>query len=249
MKADCKLMREQRPNAAFSLIELMVVIGIIALLGGILVPAVEVLREKGKETACANNIRQWGQAMSMYLDEHRGVFPTDGTTDDVTAWYNVLPPYIGVDTFETLKGRGKAPCPGIGKSIYICPAAPIDSQKVGNYASGAQSTFSLSYALNYWISAPKQDLAFSDRIRLSQIRYPDAFVVFSEPKSDGNKTVAINLVNAPTASVPAFWHRDRVNVSFADGHVAPVRRQDAGAIQWNPHFEPGKEPTATSSED
>lgn len=249
MEVDHKSERKQRLNTAFSLIELIIVIGIIALLAGIVVPSVEVLREKGKETVCANNIRQWGQAMSMYLDEHRGVFPTDGMQDDQAAWYNVLPPYIGVDTFNTLKGIGKAPCPGIGKNIYICPSAPVDSQKAGNYAGGSQMSYYLSYALNYWINAPKTDSALSDRMRLSQIRYPDSFVVFSEPKDGDKKAVVANPANSPGASVPGFWHRGRVNVAFADGHVAPVRQQDVGAIQWDPHYKPGEAPGVSDSED
>ena len=81
-------MRDQRDGAegglaeaAFSLIELMVVIGIMIVLGGLLVPVVEVLRERGKATECSNNLRQWGQGFSMYMDEHRGIFPGDGTLD------------------------------------------------------------------------------------------------------------------------------------------------------------------------
>jgi len=249
MQTDCTSVREHQPKAAFSLIELIIVIGIIALLAGIVVPSVEVLREKGKETACANNIRQWGQAMSMYLDEHRGVFPTDGTVDNQAAWYNVLPPYIGVDTFDALKAIGKAPCPGIGKSIYICPSAPVDSQKAGNYAGGSQVSYHLSYALNYWLNAPKTDAALSERMRLSQVRYSDAFVIFSEPSDGTKKTVVGSLANAPGASAPGFWHRKRVNVAFADGHVAPVRQQDIGTIQWNPHYKPGEDPGGEASGD
>lgn len=252
MKADHKSVRKQQPKAAFSLIELLVVIAIIAMLAGILVPTVEVVRAKGKETACANNIRQWGQAMGMYLDEHRGVFPTDGTGDEKNyqaAWYNVLPPYIGVDTFDVLRARGKAPCPGMGKSIYVCPSMPIDAKKTGHYVSGSQTSYHLSYALNYWINAPKTDPSLSERMRLSQVRYPDAFVLFSEPKDGEKKSVVANAANAPGASLPGFWHRQRVNVAFADGHVAPVRAQDIGTLQWNPHFGPGEEPGAEAPGD
>lgn len=223
-------------RGAFSLVELIVVIGIIALLAGIVVPTVEVLREKGKETACANNMRQWGSAMGMYLDEKRGVFPTDGVSgdDDPSAWYNVLPQYIGVEPFYALKAKGKAPCSGMGKSIYICPSQRIDSELVAQYTSGTQTAYDFSYAMNYWINAPKEIDSLSTRMRLTQVKYSDQFVVFSETKESSSKTV--------DASSADFRHRGRVNVVFADGHVAPVLKRYVNDVQWNPHFEPGQAP-------
>ena len=60
----------------FTLIELLVVIAIIALLISILLPALSAARKQGQATKCAANLHHVGQAMSMYLTENNGVFPT-----------------------------------------------------------------------------------------------------------------------------------------------------------------------------
>src|SRR5437016_3605058 len=59
----------------FSLIELLVVIGIIGVLMAIALPVMEKVRHRGYIDACASNLRQIGQAMHMYANENRGAFP------------------------------------------------------------------------------------------------------------------------------------------------------------------------------
>ncbi|MFN7020241.1 MAG: type II secretion system protein [Phycisphaerales bacterium] len=75
----------------FTLIELLVVIAVVALLVGILLPALAAARESARTAKCLANVRSIGQAMAMYSDEHREVFPAwsgwhlwegDGTAGD-----------------------------------------------------------------------------------------------------------------------------------------------------------------------
>ena len=68
-------MRNQRPRRAFSLVEILIVIGILAMLISILLPTLAKTREAANRTACAANLRNWGYAAHAFAAEHKGQFP------------------------------------------------------------------------------------------------------------------------------------------------------------------------------
>lgn len=84
------LNRRSRGVLAFTLIELLVVIAIIAILAGMLLPALGKAKETAKRTSCLNNTRQLGFAHVMYGDDHNGFYPPRASSN---RWPGQLQPY------------------------------------------------------------------------------------------------------------------------------------------------------------
>jgi prepilin-type N-terminal cleavage/methylation domain-containing protein/prepilin-type processing-associated H-X9-DG protein len=85
-------LKYQSNNDGFTLIELVIVIFIILILAGILLPTFSKVRETGRRTQCASNLKQIGLGLIMYSNENNETFPTGATA--MTALNTLYPDYV-----------------------------------------------------------------------------------------------------------------------------------------------------------
>jgi len=112
---------ELRP--AFTLVELLVVIGIIALLAAILMPTLWRARESARRVQCMSDLKQLGTALVFYTQENKGRFP--GAWDwhprlNGTTWEGPLVRYHGISNAQVPK-------------LYSCPSDDPDTRRPGRY--------------------------------------------------------------------------------------------------------------------
>jgi prepilin-type N-terminal cleavage/methylation domain-containing protein/prepilin-type processing-associated H-X9-DG protein len=218
---------------AFTLIELLVVISIIAILAGMLLPAISTVRDQARSTSCRNNLKQIGLAAVQYQEEWDGIIvpglqPADGLANSTNVWTWKLGGHLDYDSTAMFS-------PSNSPRSYFCPA------KRGAFGYG----YNLKY-LSRWdtfiqrlipigtVKASANKVLICDKL---ETQYGPGFYDWRAYVRSGDGTEG-----AQTALEPVdFLHSGSANACYLDGHVDSRRSTDK--TFWDP-VAPG--PTAAT---
>ena len=243
------------------MIELLVVIAIIAILAGLLLPALSKAKVQANATACLNSLRQMSLATRFYADDFRDHVPPV-TSEVGTYWFNQIAPYMGDRTY---KDKPAENVNGVMR-IMFCPATkrPKSKPAVADVWWGtATKTWRVleaegSYGMNLWldnlgfyVSDFPRDKYYSQfsTAPSSVPAYGDSVWVGSWP--DGKDRPPIDLKgggygNGDFPHAQGMFmgrfaidrHRGGINVGFVDGHTAKVTAKALWTLDWHRDFEP-----------
>jgi hypothetical protein len=205
------------------MIELLVVVAIIAVLAGLLFPALNKGKESARQALCTSNLRQLGIAAQMYWDDHEGRtfrYRSFATNNGDIYWFGWLE--RGSEGQRQFDRSFGALYPYLrGKEVETCPALNYRMAAFKLKATGA----AYGYGYNIHLSAPLSAPAFNT----GSIRNPGSTAlladaaqvnVFQPPASPSNPMLEefyYISTNEPTAH---FRHRERAQVLFSDIHIA-----------------------------
>src|SRR5258706_5261167 len=206
---------------AFTLVELLVVIGIIALLIAILLPALSAARAQGMKLKCSANLRTLGQVIALYSNENKGWIPRDYSWGDPAHrfWADLfarmmryeMPPEVpsGSQAYD------QSMAPYFAKiEMYQCPVFPNEQQPV-------------DFVVNGWdINVPGG--ATGSFLKITSLRRGAELILITE----ANQNRAVNVFeyhdvwhpnHMPLASEPRICndnrHRSQLNILYIDSHV------------------------------
>ena len=180
------MFRALNRRPAFTLIELLVVIAIIGILIGLLLPAVQKIREAANRMQCANNLKQIGLATHNYADTNGKVpsawlwqwngFGGNSPNRDVTMFWHLILPYVEQDALHKLGTNAdptvagwsirlwcsRPPVGGVSVKTYLCPSDPGPTRTTGftwafNDNPNNVEPATSNYAANVMVFDPSAD--------------------------------------------------------------------------------------------
>ena len=261
--------KTSRDHQAFTLIELLIVIAIIAILAAILMPVLSSAKQRADQVYCLNNMRQWALAFRMYSDDNNNYVPEEGdvgqsinwggsasglppytsTPNFQFAWYNVIPPELGMPTLCQLYGAsGHQPMPPLpnSHSIFSCPSAPMPQHIYGYgttidptptigkafFMYGENCRLCINWGTRYNASGQPTNVR---QTKMSDIKIPSQTIFLAEVDPDASSGVidtggaADGTVGPAESVVSAFYaiarhmKKDVANFAMCDGSSIAIK--------------------------
>jgi len=234
-----------KTKRGFTLIELLVVIAIIAILAAMLTPALARAKLKAQSAACKSNLRQWGLALVLYLDDNNQVFPQPKIATSTpgvpgynenkphwndfaafhaagqgdAAWYNALPSYVSGKPLWEIAGDPDRFVNS--KKIFDCPST-------GPLSPGPDPTRVIfNYGMNPKGNTGLAGVGYGTNFSANTILNPSAFVFLADGRARDNEKPFYGSDPTKEVGVSHCWvvqmasrHNAGANLTFADGHVA-----------------------------
>lgn len=226
----------------FTLVELLVVIGIIAVLFSMLLPALNRAREQARMIQCASNMRSIVTASISYAQENRDCLPIPSAIGEIFSASQpasqslaiAMSPSASFGMLDYQHGALLRYLGGSQQAVYNVMNCPSDIDEIRESRKGTLGlqNRNFSYSFNCWLRGPvganSGAYAFVG-LRMPAVVHPAGKVLVFEEQWPNDLLCDMDNWNGTDADdVPALRHIGRCNLGFADGHVGSYMPAELG---------------------
>ncbi|MDG1241812.1 MAG: prepilin-type N-terminal cleavage/methylation domain-containing protein [Opitutae bacterium] len=220
-------MNTNTKRAAFTLIELLTVIAIVAILAAILIPAISNVRKSANEANCTSNLRQLSAAYLLMIADNKNILipaiPSEGKGyTQNSKWHR---PNNGEGERKTKEPWNMPLSRFMAEKNLKVLKCPEVKAALGTFSDKRKSRS--SYGFNHFVGKTNSgNGSFRGVVRMEQLSSPGQTIMFGDTKANngGNNT----LQNLDHTSIYA-WHGDTAKISYFDGSVGSVTLEEIQA--------------------